>query len=587
MFKEKLSLIPHLPGSYQMKNKEGIIIYVGKAKDLHNRVKSYFTGKVTGKTAVMVSEVDDFEYIITESELEAFILEINLIKKYDPKYNILLRDDKTYPYIELIKKPYPILKISRYKKIKNKKNSYIFGPYQNAYAARKVVNLINRLYPLKKCHNKPDKLCLYYHIGECLGYCVKDINQEKINNMVEEIISFLKGNEKIVEDKIMSKIKYYSDNLNYEEANDLYNELKAMKIVLEGQKCEIRDLTNRDIINYYNDNGYISIQIIFLRNGKIVGSHNNLFPIINNTIDDCENYIVSFYEKHEIPKEIFIPSDINGSILEQILDCNFVTPKKGVKKNLLLMAFDNAKMNYENKIKLILSKENNTKEALDNLKEILNISNVDTIEIFDNSTIFGNFNVAGMVMFKNGRPYKNGYRKFKLMENFKSDYDMMKEVIYRRYYRLLIEKKELPSLIIVDGGIIQINATKEILDSLHLNIKVVGLKKNDKHQTNELIDSDGSVKYIDTHSNLFHLLTFMQDEVHNFTISYHRQIRSKGSLSSVLDQVPGIGKVRKKELIKEFKSIKNIKEASVDKLSEIIPKNLAEDLKQFLNNKEI
>ena len=391
MFKEKLKLIPHLPGSYQMKNKEGIIIYVGKAKDLHNRVKSYFTGRVTGKTKVMVSEIADFEYIITKSELEAFILEINLIKKYDPKYNILLRDDKTYPYIELIKKPYPKLKISRYKKIKNKKDSYIFGPYQNAFAARKVVKLLNRLYPLKKCSGNPKNLCLYYHIGECLGYCEKKIDEEIINKMLEEIAAFLKGNQQEIEEKIMSKIKKYSDDLNYEAANELYEELKSIKIILENQKCEIRDLKNRDIINYYFNNGYLSIQIFFLRNGKIVGSHNDLLPVINDDIEDIESYIVSFYDKHEIPSEILVPANFNIDLLKNILSTNIYHPQKGVKRDLINMVYDNAKINYENKIKLILAKDQKNNDALNELKKILNMDIIDTIEIFDNSTIFGNF----------------------------------------------------------------------------------------------------------------------------------------------------------------------------------------------------
>ena len=586
MFKEKLKLIPHLPGSYQMKNKEGIIIYVGKAKDLHNRVKSYFTGRVTGKTKVMVSEIADFEYIITKSELEAFILEINLIKKYDPKYNILLRDDKTYPYIELIKKPYPKLKISRYKKIKNKKDSYIFGPYQNAFAARKVVKLLNRLYPLKKCSGNPKNLCLYYHIGECLGYCEKKIDEEIINKMLEEIAAFLKGNQQEIEEKIMSKIKKYSDDLNYEAANELYEELKSIKIILENQKCEIRDLKNRDIINYYFNNGYLSIQIFFLRNGKIVGSHNDLLPVINDDIEDIESYIVSFYDKHEIPSEILVPANFNIDLLKNILSTNIYHPQKGVKRDLINMVYDNAKINYENKIKLILAKDQKNNDALNELKKILNMDIIDTIEIFDNSTIFGNFNVSGMVVFKNGVPYKNGYRKFKLMEEFKSDYDMMKEVIYRRYYRLLIEQKPLPNLIIVDGGIIQINAACEVLKSLNLNIKVIGLKKNDKHKTSELLDSDGHIINIDPHSNLFHLLTFMQDEVHNFTISYHRQIRSKGSIASILDEIPGIGNVRKKELIKKFKNINNLKEAEISEISKIVPENIALNLKKYLENRK-
>ena len=338
MFKEKLKLIPHLPGSYQMKNSEGTIIYVGKAKDLNKRVNSYFNRPHTGKTEKMVSEIADFEYIVAGSELEAFLLEFNLIKHYDPKYNILLKDDKSYPYIEYINKPYPRLQVSRYLTIKRKDKKMLFGPYPNAYAARRIVSLINRLYPLKKCDSMPKKVCLYYHIGECLGYCEHNVDKERLEKMEEEILSFLRGNGDILKNKILEKIELHSKELNFEMALELKKELDYISIVLDKQKMELHDYTNRDIIGYFFDKGYLSIQILFLRNGRMVGGHTDIFPIVSELKDELEYYIMNFYSRHEIPKEVLCPSNINTDILSEIIKTSFLVPQKGKKKNLLDMA---------------------------------------------------------------------------------------------------------------------------------------------------------------------------------------------------------------------------------------------------------
>lgn len=584
MFKDKLSLVPHAPGSYQMKNSEGTIIYVGKAKDLHKRLASYFRGVHTGKTAKMVSEIADFTYIVASSELEAFIIEINLIKKYDPKYNILLKDDKSYPYIEYIKNPYPKLKVSRYLNIRKRDNKKLFGPYPNAYAARRIVNLLNRIYPLKKCENTPKEVCLYYHIGECLGYCTKDYNHEKLEEMEKEILSFLNGNDSILKKRLLDKIQAYSDNLNYEMAMELKKELDYIEIVLAKQKVELHDLINRDVIGYHLKNGYISTQIFFVRNGKLVGGHTDIFPIVGELKDEIENYIVKFYARHEIPKEILIDDLIDKEILENILNVKFITPLKGSKKELLKMAFMNAKINLENEMTLIEKNEIRTEKSNDELREILNLKNLNRIDLFDNSNLFGDFSVSAMVVFKNGSPAKKEYRKFKISANKNDDYHTMQEVIYRRYYRMLVDKTERPDLIIVDGGANQINACKEVLDSLNLNIKVCGLAKNNKHRTNDLIDGDNLQEIpIDKTSNVFHYLTRMQDEVHRFTINYHRTIRSKGSISSILDNIEGIGTKRKKELIKKYGSVVKMQEAKVEELSQIVPSNVAINLKKYLD----
>ena len=585
--KDKLKNIPNLPGSYQMKNKDGVIIYVGKAKNLHKRVNSYFNRTQTGKTAKLVSEIKDFSYIVTSSELEAFLLEINLIKQYDPKYNILLKDDKSYPYIEYISKPYPKLKVSRYLNIKKKDHKKLFGPYPNAYAARKIVDLLNRLYPLKKCDGNPRKVCLYYHIGECLGYCEKNYDEQELEVMERDILSFLSGNDKILKDKIMSKIKAYSDSLNYELALELKKELDYINIVLDKQKITIQDLTNRDVVGYCFNNGFISVQILFLRNGKIVGGHTDIFSVVSSLEEDMESYLANFYTRHEIPKEIILASDIYSEPLNTYLGNVLFSPKKGQKKSLLDMAFKNACINLENELDLILKKENSKKEAEEELKSLLNLDSLERIDLFDNSNLFGDYSVSCMVVFKDGEPVKNEYRKYKISFDKNDDYGMMREVIYRRYQRALVEKTELPDLIIVDGGVGQIHACKEILDSLNLNIKVCGLKKNDKHNTSELIGKNPiQIIPVDKKSSLFLLLTKMQDEVHNFTINYHRQIRSKGSLSSILDNIEGIGEVRRNKLLKKYHTIANIKEASLDSLSEILPKEVATNLKNILNEAE-
>ena len=588
MFKDKLQLIPHLPGSYQMKNSDGIIIYVGKAKDLYKRVNSYFNRPQTGKTAKMVSEIADFSYIVANSELEAFLLEFNLIKQYDPKYNILLKDDKSYPYIEYISKPYPKLQVSRYLNIRKKDKKMLFGPFPNAYAARRIVALINRLYPLKKCDVMPKKVCLYYHIGECLGYCEKKVDQEKLNEMETEILSFLRGNADVLKNKILEKINMYSEQLNFEMALELKKELNYISIILDKQKMELHDYVNRDVVGYFFNKGYLSIQILFLRNGRMVGGHTDIFPVVSDFQDELDTYLMNFYSKHEIPKEVLCTSDVNTTVLSEIVGTSFLVPLKGKKKNLVDMANQNAQINLENELEIIVRDEEKTEKANDELRELLGLKKLDRIDLFDNSNLFGSFTVSCMVVFKNGRPAKKEYRKYKISLDKNDDYHTMQEVIYRRYYRALVDKLELPDLIIVDGGINQIHACLEILNSLNLDIRVCGLRKNDKHRTNDLIDSLGyRMIPLDKTSSVFHYLTRMQDEVHRYTISYHRTIRSKGAIGSILDNIEGIGTKRKKELIKTFGSVAKLKNASLEELTKILPENIAIRLQEYLREKDL
>lgn len=583
MFKDELKLVPNKPGSYQMYDKNDVVIYVGKAKNLKKRLSSYFRGKHYGKTAKMISNIAYFKYIVTNTELESFILEINLIKKYDPKYNILLKDDKSYPYIEYSRKPYPSLKVVRYLKVKKHKDKLLFGPYVNAYAARRIVNLINRLYPLKKCEGMPKEVCLYYHIHECLGYCTKNVSLDRIETMEQEILSFLRGNEDVIKNKLKEKIEYYSENLNYELALELKKELDYMSIVLEKQKVELNPGENLDVINYAFINGFIAIEFLFVRNGKLVGNYTEIEPVTDEYLDEIEYYIALFYQKKEIPREIIIADELNEDNLSKVIETNFVKVSKGQKRKLLLMAKENATINLNNNFKRIEQKQEKSSGANEELAELLGIG-IKRIDVFDNSNLFGSFAVSGMVVYEDGLPSKSKYRKYKVMVDKNDDYNTMKEVIYRRYYRALIDK-DLPDLILVDGGINQIRAAKDVLNSLNLGIKVCGLVKNDKHRTNDLLDGDTLEIYdIDRTSNLFHYLTRMQDEVHRYTINYHRQIRSKGSISSILDNIPGIGNKRSKDLIKRFGSVKRMKEASLGELCEIIPEDIAKLLINYLEN---
>lgn len=582
MVLEKLKLVPHKPGCYLMKNSDGVIIYVGKAKDLRNRLNSYFHSSHTGKTARLVKEIADFDYIVVSSETESLILEINLIKKHDPKFNILLRDDKSYPYIELTEDKVPRLLVVR-NVHRKKRKTRLFGPYPNVYAARKVVNLLNRLYPLRKCSSYQKRPCLYYHINQCLGYCANDVPEEKIDAMEKEIISFLKGNHEIVTDKIYSEIKKESELLHFEKALELKQLLDDINVVLVKQKIEINDNVDRDIFGYFNDENYLSVFIFFVRGSKIIGHHHQIIPLVDTKEEEFTRYIAKFYEKSLIPKEVLMPNIIDSNLLGEYLNTKVYIPLKGVKKKLVDMASDNAKKNLLDELELLNRNEEKTWKANDELRKLLGMEKLDRIEIFDNAHLFGTYNVSGMVVFIDGVGVKNEYRKFKISFDKNDDYGTMKEALYRRYFRVLKDNLVKPDLIIVDGGIGQMNAALEIFDSLGLNINLVGLKKDDKHSTNALVTFNGEIP-IEKRSNLFHYLERMQDEVHNFTINYHKQIRSKGVYSSILDDISGIGDKRKKELLKKYKTIDNIKKQSVEELSSILPKSVAEGLLNILKN---
>lgn len=581
-FREKLALVPTKPGSYQMKNKDGIIIYVGKAKNLKNRLKSYFTGTVTGKTKMLVEDIDDFEYIVTSSELESLILEITLIKKYDPKYNIMLTDDKTYPYIELTKEKYPRLRVVR--NVKRRRNlNYLYGPYPNVGAARKTVNMLNRLYPLRKCDRLKKELCLYYHIHECLGYCVKEVEPKIINEMSREIVSFLKGDSSFIREKINKEMMMASEAMNYEKALELKTMLEDIDITLRRQKIDLNNNYNFDLVNYYVDKNYLSIQVFFIRNGLLVGRNKDIISSDLDIYEQVVEYIIKFYEKHTVlPHELLVPEEIDGSLLEEYLKVKVTSPKKGKLKKLLDLARDNAKEVLEAEEEMLKKNDDLRLEAIDELKELLGTDKVSRMEAFDNSHLFGTFYVGGMVVYEDFLPLKDEYRKYKISSDVKDDLGAMKEVIYRRYYKVLMENLTPPDVVVMDGGFNQVKIAVDIIRSLGLNIRVIGLVKNDKHKTSSIIDEDGMVLNVKSDSNLFLFFSKIQEEVHRFAITYHRNIKAKGALSSVLDMVPGIGEVRKKELLKKFGSLKKMKEATVEELSEVVSHDVAVILFDYL-----
>ena len=581
MIKEKLALVPEKPGCYLHKDKNGTIIYVGKAKNLKRRVSSYFNKIHTGKTKALVDNIVDFEYIVTNSEMESFILEINLIKKYDPKYNILLKDDKTYPYIMLTNEKYPTLKIIRSKKRKKTKNK-LFGPFPNVTSARTTVDIINRIYPLRKCNNMKKDLCLYYHIGECLGYCKYEIDEERVSAIVKEITSILNGDYKKLTKKLEEEMYKESEALNYEKANLIKHEIDAIKETISKQIIVSNISYDFDVFGTYSKDNFKVIETLLVRQGVVIGRVHKIFN--ENMLDEdfTTRYVIDFYEKYDLPKEIVVNDDFDSSLIANYFNINVIIPEKGNIKKILEMANNNANITLNNKLEE-LKKDKNVKEKItEELKNLLGLEKLDRIELFDNSHLFGTYYVGGMVVYKNMEPARKEYRKYKISVDVKDDLSAMKEVLYRRYYKVLLEDLEKPDLIIVDGGELQINAAKEIINSLGLSIKIIGLKKDDKHRTSVIVDDSLNEIPLPKDNNLFLYLTRMQDEVHRFAISYHRDIKTKGLISSILDNVSGIGEQRKKELLKKYKSITKIKEASIEELSKIIPEKIAIDLKKYL-----
>ncbi|WP_345807969.1 excinuclease ABC subunit UvrC [Bacillus pumilus] len=585
MIKEKLSVLPDQPGCYLMKDRQNTVIYVGKAKVLKNRVRSYFTGSHDAKTQRLVSEIEDFEYIVTSSNIEALILELNLIKKYDPKYNVMLKDDKTYPFIKITNERHPKLIVTRH--VKKDKGKY-FGPYPNVQAARETKKLLDRLYPLRKCATLPDRVCLYYHLGQCLAPCVYDISEETNKQLVDEIIRFLNGGHQQIKKELTEKMQEAAEQLEFERAKELRDQIAYIDSTMEKQKMTMSDLSDRDVFAYAYDKGWMCVQVFFIRQGKLIERDVSLFPMYQDPEEEFLTFMGQFYAKnnHFLPKEILVPDSVDQEMIEQLLETNVHQPKKGKKKDLLLLAYQNAKIALKEKFSLIERDEERSIGAVKQLGDALNIYMPYRIEAFDNSNIQGADPVSAMVVFQDGKPYKKEYRKYKIKTvTGPDDYASMREVIRRRYTRVLKDELPLPDLILIDGGKGQINAAIDVLENeLNLSVPVAGLVKDEKHRTSNLMMGDTlEIVALERNSQAFYLLQRIQDEVHRFAISFHRQLRGKNAFQSILDDVPGIGEKRKKQLLKHFGSVKKMKEASIQDFQEAgIPKQTAELLMEAL-----
>jgi len=583
IIEEKLKLLPEEPGSYQMLDKTGKIIYVGKAKNLKNRVRSYFHGVHNAKTTKLVSEIADFNYIITASELEAFVLEINLIKQYEPKYNIALTDDKTYPYIALTNETHPRLIVTRDRRKKNK--ARYFGPYPNVSAARATADLLNRIYPLRKCYKIPDKPCLYYHMHQCLAPC---INKEKIdyNDYKNKIASFLNGDASDVIEKLKSKMEEASLNMDFERAIEYRDLINSVNETILKQKISINDLTSRDYIGIYNDNDDISINIIITRLGNIVQNHQTIISLNDASEDPITDYIIQYYEINNKPKEICAVG-VDLKPIEKLLEADVIEPKTGKKKELLDMALYNAKFNLENKRNIYKNTVLKKVETIEKLGELLNINTPYRIEAFDNSNLFGEYPVSAMVCYINGKAAPKEFRKYhiKTVEGA-NDYESMKEVVYRRYFRLLMEDSQMPDLIVMDGGEIQVHACKDVLQSLNLDIPVLGIQKDDHHKATILFFNEEFIN-IDKNDPIYLLLADISQRVHDFAISFFRSEKAKGFFASYLDNIEGLGPKRKEALIKHFITVDNIRQASVEDITKIgIPEKVSQNIYNFFKEND-
>jgi excinuclease ABC subunit C len=581
VIKNKLSLLPDQPGCYLMKDRQGTIIYVGKAKVLKNRVRSYFTGSHDGKTLRLVGEIEDFEYIVTSSNIEALLLEINLIKKHDPKYNVMLKDDKTYPFIKLTAEKHPRLITTR--QVKKDKGKY-FGPYPNVQAANETKKLLDKIYPLRKCSTLPDRVCLYYHMGQCLAPCVYDIDEAKYKELTDEITRFLNGGYKEIKKDLTEKMTSAAEELDFERAKDFRDKIVHIEATMEKQKITMTDFTDRDVFGYAVDKGWMCVQVFFVRQGKLIERDVSLFPIYNEPEEEILTFFGQFYTKanHFKPKEILISNSIDEEILEKVLEVNVIKPQRGQKKDLVKLAEKNASIALKEKFSLIEKDEDRTINAVENLGKALGIYTPHRIETFDNSNIQGTSPVSAMVVFIDGKPEKREYRKYKIKTvQGPDDYESMREVVRRRYSRVLQENLPLPDLIIIDGGKGHIESVRDILENeLGLDIPLAGLAKDEKHRTSQLLYGNPLEAIpLERTSQEFYLLQRIQDEVHRFAITFHRQIRGKGVFQSLLDEIEGIGEKRKKALLKHFGSVKKMKEAKLEDFTAIgIPLNVAIEL---------
>ncbi|RDY68007.1 excinuclease ABC subunit UvrC [Halobacillus trueperi] len=588
--KEKLAVLPDQPGCYLMKDKNDTVIYVGKSKVLKNRVRSYFTGAHDGKTQRLVREIINFEYIVTTSEIEALILEMNLIKKYDPKYNVLLKDDKTYPYLKVTAERHPRLIVTR--NVKKDKGKY-FGPYPNVIAARETKKLLDRLYPLRKCNTMPDRVCLYYHMHQCLGPCEYKVSKQTNEEIVQNITSFLNGGHTEIKKDLKKRMLEASEELDFERAKELRDQIEHIESVMEQQKMTMNDQVDRDIFGYSYDKGWMCVQVFFVRQGKLIERNVTLFPFFDDPEETFISYIGRFYlhQNHPYPKQVLVPVATDVDVLEGALDTKVHIPMRGRKKELVELAMKNAKISLEEKFALIERDEERTIKAVEALGNHLHIETPHRIEAFDNSNIQGADPVSAMVVFIDGKPHKKEYRKYKIRDvEGPDDYETMREVIRRRYKRVLKEDLPLPDLIVVDGGKGQMTAALDVLENeLGVDVPLCGLAKDDKHKTSELLYGDPpSPIDLDRQSQEFYLVQRIQDEVHRFAISFHRQLRGKGAIQSELDRIPGVGQKRRRLLLRHFKSVTEIKNADIEDITRLgVPEPVANTILIHLNQDNV
>ncbi|WP_105976161.1 excinuclease ABC subunit UvrC [Staphylococcus simulans] len=587
--KQKLSVVPFEPGCYLMKDRNDQVIYVGKAKRLRNRLRSYFTGAHDAKTTRLVGEIRNFEFIVTDSETESLLLELNLIKQYKPRYNILLKDDKSYPFIKITREKYPRLLVTR--TVKKGTGKY-FGPYPNAYSAVETKKLLDRIYPFRKCDKMPDKLCLYYHIGQCLGPCVYDVDEQQYAQMIQEVTEFLNGEDKTILKNLEDRMMAASEQLDFEQAKEYRDLIQHIHNLTKKQNIMSTDNKARDVFGYSVSKGWMCVQVFFVRNGNMIQRDTTMIPLQQTEEEEFYTFIGQFYQlnQHLLPKEVHVPKNLDANMIQSVVDTKIVQPVRGQKKDLVEMANHNAEISLENKFELIARDESRTIKAIEELGEQMGIQTPIRIEAFDNSNIQGVDAVSAMVTFVDGKPDKKGYRKYKIKTvDGPDDYKSMQEVIRRRYTRVLNDGLPLPDLIIVDGGKGQMSVAIDVLENeLGLDIPVAGLRKNDKHRTSELLYGvNAEVVSLKKNSQAFYLLQRIQDEVHRFAITFHRQTRQKHGLTSVLDNIDGIGPKRKTKLLRTFGSVKKMKAATVAELQEIgFPKKIAENLLQELNKEE-
>ncbi|HDR3151056.1 TPA: excinuclease ABC subunit UvrC [Staphylococcus aureus] len=584
--KNKLNVVPMEPGCYLMKDRNDQVIYVGKAKKLRNRLRSYFTGAHDAKTTRLVGEIRHFEFIVTSSETESLLLELNLIKQYQPRYNILLKDDKSYPFIKITKEKYPRLLVTR--TVKQGTGKY-FGPYPNAYSAQETKKLLDRIYPYRKCDKMPDKLCLYYHIGQCLGPCVYDVDLSKYAQMTKEITDFLNGEDKTILKSLEERMLTASESLDFERVKEYRDLIQHIQNLTNKQKIMSSDKTIRDVFGYSVDKGWMCIQVFFIRQGNMIKRDTTMIPLQQTEEEEFYTFIGQFYSlnQHILPKEVHVPRNLDKEMIQSVVDTKIVQPARGPKKDMVDLAAHNAKVSLNNKFELISRDESRTIKAIEELGTQMGIQTPIRIEAFDNSNIQGVDPVSAMVTFVDGKPDKKNYRKYKIKTvKGPDDYKSMREVVRRRYSRVLNEGLPLPDLIIVDGGKGHMNGVIDVLQNeLGLDIPVAGLQKNDKHQTSELLyGASAEIVPLKKNSQAFYLLHRIQDEVHRFAITFHRQTRQKTGLKSILDDIEGIGSKRKTLLLRSFGSIKKMKEATLEDFKNIgIPENVAKNLHEQLH----